>query len=100
MIKIMTQERVLELWKIHQEKISETLDIDTLLQILERYAEDELYFEKNIEIEQIEILISSENAQVLNQTISAKNTLRSLSIQRALRMSIFTIAEEEDVDDE
>ena len=52
-------------------------------------------------MEQIEVLIASENTvEEVNEFQSKPSILRSTSIQRALRMSIFTIQEEDDIEDE
>ena len=57
------------LWNENQDKLSKTLDMNVLLQILECYAEDETYLCHNeIEIEQIERIIASEYAQELKDT--------------------------------
>lgn len=53
-LKYKTQERVMELWNQHQGVLSKFLDMEELLQILECLAEDELYLDHNLEIEQIE----------------------------------------------
>jgi hypothetical protein len=47
----------MELWTENSSRLTKTLDMDILLQILERYAEDELFFEHSVEIEQIERII-------------------------------------------
>ena len=69
MLKLRIQERVMVLWNENQDKLSKTLDMNVLLQILECYAEDETYLSHNeIEIEQIERIIASEFAQELKNT--------------------------------
>ena len=61
LLKLKIQERVMVLWTDNQSKVSKALDMDLLLQILECYAEDELYFSHHeIEIEHIERIIASE----------------------------------------
>ena len=79
--------------------------MERLLQILECLAEDELYFEHDIEIEQIEMVIQVQQkiiskeiliAQQYQQQNNLPRTISSISAKRAVRMSIFTIDEEED----
>jgi hypothetical protein len=41
----------MELWTQNSSRLTKSLDMDILLQILERYAEDEVFFEKDLEIE-------------------------------------------------
>lgn len=77
--------------------------MDMLLQILECFAKDELYFDSDYEIEQLEQVIASdfENQEkpTLNKEFVTHHPTIKRSIQKALRMSIFTIDEEEDFSD-
>lgn len=100
MLKLKIQERVMELWNLNQEKVFKVMDMYLLLQILECYAEDEVFLSNNeIEIEQIERLIASEYDQDVAKEVSIypahSNTISHTSIQKALRMNMFVIAEEE-----
>ena len=99
-VKLNVQERVIELWKEKSGELSQTLDSDCLLQVLEKYAEDELYFEKQVEIEQIEVLIASELNQDMRSQRDLNSTIGKQSLRRALRMSIFTIQEETEQEDD
>jgi hypothetical protein len=47
----------MKLWSDHKNLLSEKLDMEKLLSILECYAEDHLYSEYEVEIEQLEKLI-------------------------------------------
>jgi hypothetical protein len=57
--KLSLQERVMSLWNEHQStSLSKAFDMERLLQILECLAEDELFFENEIELEVIERILS------------------------------------------
>lgn len=116
-LKINMQERVMELWNEHQkiEQITKNFasqfDMERILQILECVAEDELYFENGLEIEQLELLIQQQqkqlNLQINNGSSNDTKQLEkkpsitgSMSAKRAVRMSIFTIDEEDEGIDE
>jgi hypothetical protein len=85
----------MDLWKEYQQKKREeeaeednipamhlSNNMDEVLQILEYYAEDEIFEETDIEAESIN--------KVLNKG------QKDSSIKKAVRMSIYTIAEEDD----
>eukprot|EP00347_Sterkiella_histriomuscorum_P001182 403373014 len=133
-LKLKMQERVMELWNLYQSSLKNDYDMERLLAILECYAEDELYFQNDLEIEQIEKLISREHHNSINSRLSQqqksfqepssiqsqndqpnylqvqqllgqispnqKDSVNRMSVKQAVRMSIFTIAEEEDSQDE
>ena len=64
MLKIRIQDRVVQLWNEHHENLSGKMTTESILPLLEYYAEDEMYLTHNeIEIEQIERLIASEYDQ-------------------------------------
>ncbi|CDW91681.1 UNKNOWN [Stylonychia lemnae] len=114
-LKLKMQENVLKLWKMHKNLLSDKLDMEKLLSILECYAEDLLYFEYDVEIEQLEKLIhrhqqlntsrlisdslsDSGNRLSVSYLLQHSDTLNSvgkMSLKMAVRMSIFTIHEEE-----
>lgn len=94
----------MQLWNEHQKVLSKKMDMEKLLQVLECLAEDELFVENEIEIEQIEKVILKENKinESLNERKDSEGLIRRtetlMSAKMAVRMSIFTIIEGEDED--
>ena len=112
---------MLKLWTDHKNLLSEKLDMEKLLSILECYAEDQLFIEYDVEIEQLEKLIYKNHlkmsngkmimqgslsesgdrlsvTQYLQHSESLKESMGKFSMKHAVRMSIFTIHEENDSD--
>jgi uncharacterized DUF497 family protein len=75
-------------------------DTERLLSILECFAEDELFENHGVEIEQIEkLLIKQQEYLKVSEKVEkkyGKNRTAAVSAKKAVRMSIFTIYEEGD----
>lgn len=106
-LKCKVKDRVLDLWKEFQSRISKNgYDMDTLLQSLQFYAEDELFADCETDIEILEKVIingSNKNGAGFNHKDNSPGYYSNsdsksshFSIKKGVRMSIFTIAEEDE----